>query len=351
MTASKAYIAIDAHAHFCVLGWRNGHGHYQSAVRFATSERELLKHIRTVPAGVKLLTVEESPLAAWIARTVQEDVQETLICDPRHNDSIRKAARKDDHRDTKELTRLLWMGQLHRVYHPDDDERAVFKAAVQQYLDFRTQQSRLKHQIKAQFRHWGVIDVDGTRIYNEEAREEWLDQIAHVTIRALLRRQYALLDVALRQERAAMAQVEVLGSRYPEIARFLDVPGVGRVGAHVFDAFIQTPDRFVTRAQLWRYCQLAVTDRSSDGKPLGFRRLDRNGNSELKAMSYWSWKGALWNKDDNVVKEFYRRSLERTHAKVHARLNTQRKIVATLWTMWKRKEAFDPTRFLSPTDA
>lgn len=351
MTASKAYLAIDAHAHSCVLGWRNGHGRYQNAVRFATSESELLKHLRAVPAKVKLLTVEESPLAAWIARTVRAEVQDTLICDPKRNDSIRKASRKNDHRDTEELTRLLWMGQLHRVYHPADDDRAVFKAAVQQYLEFRSLQTRLKQQLKAHFRGWGVIEVDGARIYGPAARVEWLDLVGNCTVRAQLKRQYVLLDEALAQEQAAFAEVGRLGTRYPEIGRFLEVPGVGPVGAHVFDAFIQTPDRFATRQQVWRYCQLAVTDRSSDGKPLGFRRLDRNGNSELKAMSYWAWKGALWNKDDNVVKQFYRRSLERTHEKVHARLNTQRKIVATLWSMWKRKEAFDPKRFLDPVDA
>jgi transposase len=351
MTESKAYLAIDAHAHSCVLGWRNGCGQYQHAVRFATSEHELLKYIRSVPAGEKLLTVEESPLAAWIARTVQRDVQDTLICDPRHNDSIRKAANKNDHRDTEELCRLLWMGQLHRVYHPMDDDRAVFKAAVQQYLDFRSLQTRIKQQIKAHFRGWGVIEVDGTRIYGEEAREEWLELVSNSTVRAQLQRQYMLLDAALAQEKAAFSEVSRLGARYPEIQQFMEVPGVGPVGSHVFDAFIQTPDRFATRQQVWRYCQLAVTDRSSDGKPLGFRRLDRNGNSDLKAMSYWSWKGALWSKDDNVVKQFYQRSLERTHAKVHARLNTQRKIVATLWSMWKRKEAFDPNRFLNPVDA
>jgi transposase len=333
------------------LGWRNGHGQYQNAVRFATSEKELLKHIRAVPAGLKQLTVEETPLAAWIARTVQAEVQDTLICDPKRNDSIRKAARKDDHRDTEELSRLLWLGQLHRVYHPVEDDRAVFKAAVQQYLDFRHQQTRLKQQVKAQFRHWGVIEVDGTGVYSKKTRDDWLKQVTQSTIKSLLYRQFALLDEAVTQEEAALKHVEVLGVRYPEIARFLEVPGVGRVGAHLFDAFIQTPDRFTTRQQVWRYCQLAVTDRSSDNKPLGFRRLDRNGNSELKAMSYWAWKGAMWAKDDNVVKQFYQRSLERTHAKVHARLNTQRKMVATLWIMWKRKEAFDPKRFLDPADA
>jgi hypothetical protein len=242
MTESKAYIAIDAHAHSCVLGWRNGHGQYQSAIRFAASEHELLKHLRAIPAGRRLLTVEESPLAAWIARTVQKEVQDTLICDPRRNDSIRKAAHKSDHRDTEELSRLLWMGQLHRVYHPADDGRAVFKAVVQQYLDFRRLQSRLKQQLKAHFRGWGVIEVDGTRIYGEAVRTEWMDLVSNLTVRAQLKRQYMLLDEAVAQEEASFDEVRRLGVRYPEIARFLEVPGVGPVGAHVFDAFIQPPD-------------------------------------------------------------------------------------------------------------
>ncbi|MBU0676887.1 MAG: hypothetical protein KJ626_02120, partial [Verrucomicrobia bacterium] len=102
--------------------------------------------------------------------------------------------------------------------------------------------------------------------------------------------------------------------------------------------------------QVWRYAKLGITNRSSDGKPLGFKRLDRNGNSELKAMSYWAWKGSLWKKDQtNEVRRFYERSLARTHNKVHARLNTQRKILSTMWGLWKRKESYRPELFC-PSD-
>jgi hypothetical protein len=45
------------------------------------------------------------------------------------------------------------------------------------------------------------------------------------------------------------------------------------------------------------------------------------------------------------VQRFYRASLERTHHVRHARLNTQRKILETLWQMWRHRAPFDPERF------
>ena len=50
------------------------------------------------------------------------------------------------------------------------------------------------------------------------------------------------------------------------------------------------------------------------------------------------------------MQHFYRKSQERTHDVRHARLNTQRKILAALWRMWLRREPFDPERFFPATD-
>jgi transposase len=189
-----------------------------------------------------------------------------------------------------------------------------------------------------------VVAVEGMKVYGTGHRLEYLKQVKQEAIRHQLERLYALLDVALEAQEQSLAEVVRLGRRYPEIAEFDKVPGVGVVGSHLFDAYIQTPDRFETKRQVWRYCQLGVTDRSSDGKPLGFRRLDRAGNSELKAMSCHAWQTALGG--HNEVNEFYQRSLARTQDRVAARLNTQRKILATLWGLWKRKENYRKELFL-----
>lgn len=139
-----------------------------------------------------------------------------------------------------------------------------------------------------------------------------------------------------------MREAEALGKRYPKIEKFRAVPGVGKIGSLTFDAYIQTPHRFATKQQLWKYCRLGVTDRSSDGKPLGFKRLDKSGNSELKSMSYNAWKGSLITKEPNAIDCFFRASLDRTHNRTKARLSTQRKILTVLWTMWKNEEEYHP---------
>lgn len=345
MTAKKAYIGIDAHARTSVMGWRDGRGRYQGCQRFGTSESELIKHLKEIPAQEKHLTIEESPLAAWIARTLTPYAKRILICDPKKNTSIKHDPFKDDLADTEELTRLLWLGQLKEVYHPVDDDRAIFKAAVQQYLDLRNEQARQKHKIKAKYRMWGVLDVEGMLVYGPKNRRKYLEQVQQVSIKHQIQRLYEVMDVAEQQMEMAFSEVQALGRRYQEIEQFNKVPGVGPVGAHVFDAFIQTPHRFADKQQVWRYSQLAIKDRSSDNKPLGFRRIDHNGNPELKAMSYWAWMGALHSKKDNEVKRFYHASLERTHNHVHARLNTQRKIITAMWVIWRNKEEYKPELF------
>ena len=350
MTMAKAYLSIDALARHAVLGHMDGRGRYLGDWRFRTCEAELVKHVANIEAGKKYVAVEEGPLAYWIAQTLDEYVHEVTISDPRANVSISRNPHKKDEADTYQLCRLLRLGELKEVYHPQDDRRAVFKAAVQHYIDLRDQEVKLKVKIKAKYRGWGVPEVDGTLVYSERHRRDYLQQIDAPPIRHQLQRLYGLLDEALRAQESALKEVTGLGRSYPEIKEFEKIPGVGTKGAHIFDAYIQTPDRFATKQQVWRYAKLGITNRSSDNKPLGFKRLDRSGNAELKAMSYWAWKGSLWKKDpDNEVRRFYQRSLSLTHNKVHARLNTQRKILSTMWGLWKRKESYRPELFC-PSD-
>ena len=105
------------------------------------------------------------------------------------------------------------------------------------------------------------------------------------------------------------------------------------------------PSRPAPRQQLYRYCRLGIRDRSSDGKPLGHQQLDRQGHGVLKALSYRGWLAAM-RRQRGPVYEFYRQSLERTGNHVHARLNTQRKILSTMLALWRHGTRFDPERFL-----
>jgi len=345
MSYKKAYMAIDAHARNCVLGHMNARGEFQRSWRFPTCEQELIRHIEGVDAGIKILAIEESTLTYWIAQTIRPYVTDVFIADPKQNPSISRNAVKNDKVDVRQLCRLLRLNELKRVYHPEDDERAVFKAAVQQYIDFRNQETALKRKLKAKFRGWGVQDIEGSHVYNPKKRDKFLDQVKQDAIRNQLMRLFVLLDTALKMQRLAMEEALRLARNYPEIQEFKKIPGVGDVGALVFDAYIQTPHRFTRKSALYRYCQLGVTDRSSDGKPLGFKRLDRAGNSELKAMSYRAFLCAMRVRRENEVRTFFERSCRVTGNTTRARLNTQRKVISVMHGIWQKGEEYNPKRF------
>ena len=342
---STAYLGLDLHARNSTLGVMAADGTYQGHKQFPTAESELVPRVSSIEARKKRLAVEASELSRWAARTLDPYVDQVLVCDARENFLISRDGRKNDVSDAYNLCRLLRLGELQEVYQSAEDHRAVFKATAQHYLDCRDRQVALKQKIKAVFRRWGVLDLEGQTVYSKDGRKRYLDQIAQPEIIRQLRRQYRLLDEAVEAQAGAKKQMLRLGERYPEIEVFQAVPGIGPIGSHLFDAFIQTPDRFSTRQKLWRYCQLSIRSQTSDGKPLGHEELDPNGRSELKQVSYRACTAAL-RQGDNAVATFFEQSLRRTGDRTHARLNTQRKILATLRSLWKTGSRYRPEKFL-----
>ncbi len=339
-----AYLAIDVHARNCVLGDMDGNGKFRGNRPFTTSEVNIIKALKNIKAKKKYLVMEAGPMSNWAAQVANDHVTKAYICDPRENALIYNSSRKHDKVDTKKLCRLLRLNEFKEVYRPENDQRAIFKAAVQHYQDLRDQLTAIKQKTKAMYRQWGVINVFTDSVYSVSGRDKFLDQIQHRPIYLQLKRLYTLLDTTAAMKQDAQNCMTSLGRSYPEIEEFKKMPGMGIIGPHTFDAYIQTPHRFAKASRLWKYSRLGVTDRTSDGKPLGYKRLDKSGISELKAVSYRAFLSAI--KGDNEVKRFYLNSLQRTHDRKHARLNTQRKILSVMLSIWKKGDAYRPELFL-----
>jgi len=226
------------------------------------------------------------------------------------------------------------MGLVHEVYYADEDHRTLFKQIVQHYDDLTRQTVRLKNKLKAAFREQGVIPR-GKEVYDGKGREKFLATVAPAAAREAITQLYAVMDATERARKDALRLMKQESKKYPEIARFDRVPGVGVVSSCQFSAYVQTPHRFSAKRKLWRYCRLGIVDRQSDGKPLGRQALDWNGNGRLKAMSRTVFHSAMQKRDDNLFKRTFRKALLKTHNSTHARLSTQRKILAVLLAMWK----------------
>lgn len=341
-----AFIAMDVHAKRSVIGWMDHHGNYRDERQITTSESALIRAVVRIKARRKILTIEEGSIALWVARTLRAYVDELIVCDPRENDAISKNVHKSDGADTYQLCRLLRLGELKGVYQAQEDHRAFFKEAAKEYIKLREAQKKAKQRIKAKFRRWGVQDLGGQLVYHVHGRKAFLAKLSDKEIRHQLERLYRLMDVAVEAQQDAWQRVRQLGRRYEEIAQFVKLPGIGPKGSHIFDAIIQTPHRFPNKGTICSYCKMGIVDRTSNGKPLGYKRLNKSGHGELKKIFNTAVKAALSRNDNNEVKIFYEASLAATHDPDHARLNTQRKILTTLYSIWKRRVAYDPNLFL-----
>jgi transposase len=346
MNTNSIYAALDLHSGHSVLGSMNHDGQWLGWSRFRTAPAELEGAVRALGGPDVRLTLEASALTRWAVGLLRPLVGQLLVCEPRHNRLIAANPTKNDQQDVADLCLLLRLGRLKEVWMGDDRQRQIHRELVYELLNWRDAQRELKALLKARYRQWGVLRVEGTGVFSRTLRERYLSQLPGEEERRMLRRLYAQHDHALDQWKDTLREVRRVGRQFWEVGEFKMVPGIGSVAAHVFSAIIEDPSRFATRQKLIKYARLAITDRSSDGKPLGYQRLERRGHRELKTLSYHAWRTACRSTTaDNAVQRLYRASLARTHDVRHARLNTQRKILETLWRIWQRREPFDPKRF------
>jgi transposase len=301
--------------------------------KFDTTEANLIRAFEDIKGEVHV-HLEAGELASWVRRVLRGRVARIVVGHPKSSAWIAKDPLKRDRLDAFKLADLLRNDQVHEVYYPDDDHRTVFKQIVQHYDDVTEQEVGLKQRIKAALREQGVI-AKGKDVYTGEGREQYLAAIPAAAAREAVEQLYGLLDVTLKAQKSALSLMRRESQRYPEIARLDTAPGVGLISSCQFSAYVQTPHRFSNKRKLWRYCRLGITDRRSDGKPLGRQALDRNGNGRLKHLSRTVFLAAIKKADDNLFKRTYRGALQRTHDRTHARLSTQRKILAVLLAMWK----------------
>ena len=348
----SVYAALDLHSARSVLGGMDHDGNELGQSRFPTDAEHLTQAVRALGGAGVCLTMEASSLTRWAAGLVRPLVERLIICEPRRNRLIAGDPNKNDAQDVANLCLLLRINRLQEVWMGDDRQRQIHRELVYELLNWRDAQRELKALIKARYRQWGVLRVEGTGVFSRTQRERYLRQLPGEEERRMLQRVYAQHDHALEQWRDTLREVRRVGRQFWEIAGFKKIPGIGVIGAHVFSAIIEDPARFATRQKLIKYARLAITGSSSDGKPLGYERLERRGHRELKTLSYHAWRTACRSTTrENAVQGSYRASLARTHDVRHARLNTQRKILETLWLIWLRRRPFEPTKFFPTTDA
>lgn len=339
------YIGMDLHATTSVLEWLDGEGQRAGYQEVVTHPDSLQKAIRKIPAGCKKLVFEQNCHSTWAADALGEWVDELYVSDPRYNDRISKAKHKDDETDAGRLAELLYENKIHQLYVPAMDQRLIFRKQYIYYERRRKEATRAIQKLISQLRYWGV------RISTEEAyapakAPEWLGKVP-TAIRPNIEQLHQAVLLFNGQAEQAWERVTESGVGYPEIREFKKIFGVGPKGSHGLSAYIMDPHRFRTASQLYAYSKLAVRHHSSQGKRVRREKLIPAGHGSLKAITHRAVTTALRHPGpDNEVWKFYQASLGRSDSEKNARLNTQRKILKTAWSIWKHNDEYRPARFV-----
>jgi len=341
------YGGLDVGSSNCHFTALDGDGAIEASAEIPTSELHITALLSSFKSDEKLkLHLEASELSRWIRSVVTErvpNVEEVVISDPKRIMWITRDPQKGDKVDSLKLADLLRHGTTHPVYYSDNGKMSSFKKCVQNHESLVKERSRSMHKIKAGLRWLGIIIKDDSP-FRKSQRERILGEIEDPLQRLDIEDQYVLLDQKGELCKRAEKRMKKFSKNWPIIEKFMEVPGIGLILACRFFAYVQTPWRFSTKRKLWKFFGLGITDRSSDGKPLGFKRLDWNGVPTLKGLSSTAFRIAIGRCEDNSFRRTYYRSLRNTNNAVHARLTVQRKIVTVLWTMWKNNEAYDDSK-------
>lgn len=334
--ARRLFASIDLHSKHSVLGTMDVHGNFLGKSRFPTTEQELIKRVREIPAHQVHLTIEACPIARWATGVLRPQVTKLIVCDPRENRLIACNPNKRDEFDVRDLCRLNRMGELKEIWIGEDQARDAFRAAVYDMLKLRDTARDTKNILKSRLQGWGLPVPPGREIFGKSSRLPWLELLPSDEARSAIAPLYQMFDAVKAAEASARAEVQRQGRAFPETTLLQEIPGVGFAGAHVFIAIVEDPHRFPGPKQINRYAGLAITRRSSDGKQLGYQRLDRRGHRELKNLSYHAWRTSTRSTTrDNAIKAYYHATRETLGIVRRARLSTQRKILGTMLSMWK----------------
>ena len=343
----ERYIGMDVHAVSCTLGVLDAKGKRPRQDVVETNGRALLEYLRSLP-GTLHLCLEESEWAPWRWEILSPHVAEMVVVR-----GERKKGSKSDAIDAHGLAERLHIGQIKSPVFKAPRPFAKLRELARVYGMVTQDLAGSKNRLKSCFRRRGV-EGEGTRVYGAKGRAERLRQLP-----AALRGPVEMLGeqlerLAALKSRAESAMVEE--SRRHRISRLLEtVPGLGPVRVAQLPPIVVTPPRFRTKRQFWSYSGFGVVTRSSGdwvrvdgqwtrGRVAQPRGLNVNYNRTLKMIFKGAATTVIAHGGANPFREAYERLCEQGTKPNLAKLTVARKIAATVLTMWKNEEVYDPTR-------
>lgn len=336
------YIGADVHSNNIELAIRH-RSKIMQRYSLPSSLPPILEVLDSIK-GKKQMAIEEGPMAGWLYRGLADKVDNFVVADPRRNKLISSDGDHDDKVDSAKLAQLLEGGFLKEVYHPLDREQAILKKWVTLYHDRVKVAVATINKIRGCCR-MEAIKIPGYVIKNPEKRMDWLSKLPQRDIVEQLQMLFIGYDAASSQCRLARHKLLVLSRQYPVIKQFQELPGVGIIRAVTFMAYVDTPWRFRKKNKLWKYCGVGLEHTTSGKDKYGNPRpaklkLPYNCNRTLKNVILGAAISAIKQKQ-NAFAQDYERMIQNGVIPSNARHSVARKILTTMWGIWKSSYQYD----------
>jgi transposase len=293
--------------------------------------------LKSIP-GRKHLTFEEGPMAGWLYRNLNNQVDTITVCDPRRNKLIASDGDKDDKIDAAKLACLLRGKYLRRVYHGTDDKIVELKRWVGLYHDRVKQATACINKIRSQARMYG-IKIPRRVLREVKYRQDWLCSLSKESVAKRLQVLWIGYDASAQQTKLSRQQMSKLAGRYPIIRYWDRLPGVGPIRATTIFAYLETPWRFKRKNKVWKYCGVGLVRQFSGGRA-GRLKMNWSSNKRLKNAAMGAAMSAIHHRD-NVFKDDYERMVKDGITPSNARHAVARKLLTVMWGMWKNMSRFD----------
>ena len=288
--------------------------------------------------GLKCV-IEASPLAEWVAQTLEALGHQVVVIDPRKAKGLIKTKKKTDKLDARNLAQICRTGWYTEVHRKSFDARLLrtWMKARQGLVEACTMHiNRIR----------GLLRANGIRL-GHIPRGQFIERV-HKRIEKECPEFWPVIEPLLESWQLSRRSADEMGKKIEELAKvhsayeiLIQVPGVGPLTTAAYLCTIDDPHRFSSHEQVAHYIGLAPSVNQSGEVDLK-GHITHEGDSMLRHLLVESATVILGRvQKDFALKRWALRIMEKK-GMGKARVALARKLAALLHLLWVRNEAFKP---------
>lgn len=280
----------------------------------------------------------------WLADLCSELDVTFVLAHALYLKAIHGGKAKNDRIDSEKLATLLRGGSIPMAYVYPPGMRST-RDLLRRRLHFRRKRAELLSHIQNTFHQYNLPKPERQRLETPSRREGLVDAFDDLSVRTSIEADLSLCghyDTILKElERTILQQAR---RHAPNTLRLLQtIPGVGKILSLTLLYEIHTIERFPSVQKFSSYARLVKSAHTSDGKRVGSGGA-KIGNAHLK----WAFsEAAVCFLQRNPPAHAWMNRLRSKHGRGKALSILAAKLGRATYFMLKRKQAFDPERFLA----